>query len=279
MWGLVCSAIGCAGCTQVFDIQPTRLLDAHVVPDGVGCSDASFSSVTELTVFTGAPEEADPTLRADGLELWFALRVTPGEFFIKRATRATIADAFGAIEDAPFGVAGLYERDPSLTLDGLRLLFISDRAGAFTLYETTRPALDEPFGPPNPLGGLPNVNGFDISLDGLRLYYVTQGTELWTVARPDTSSPFANPVMLMDGLRFPTISPDELELFYVPSSQSSGIVRRVRARTFDDNGLPVPFDSAEEPIRAGTNPDIAPTAATMVYTSASSVFAADRVCP
>ncbi len=111
----------------------------------------STPQVIESVSTTGP--DMDPTIRFDGLELFFARGGAPGDpVFIMVATRPSLADDFGA----PALVAALREggdRNPTLSHDGLTLYFSSVRAnehhqGWLDIWKTTRPSLDGDWGDP-----------------------------------------------------------------------------------------------------------------------------------
>jgi hypothetical protein len=75
------------------------------------------------------------------------------------------------------------EDDPSLSGDGLYLVFASDRDGiSEDLYLAARPALDQPFGTPVPRAAL-NTAGEEedpwLSADGRILYFARDGVLWW----------------------------------------------------------------------------------------------------
>ena len=117
----------------------TTTLGSWSAPQGIG------------SVNTNDPE-MDPSIRFDGLELFFA-RGTPGEpAFIMVATRLSTTEEFGE----PVAVAALSEggdRSPVLSHDGLTLYFSSVRTneraqGWLDIWKTNRPSLEGDWEPP-----------------------------------------------------------------------------------------------------------------------------------
>ncbi len=95
-------------------------------------------------------DEDDPTLRGDLLEIVFnSTRNGTPDLFV--STRTTDTDPW----DAPVPIvelndAAYVETTPELSLDGLTMLFASDRPPSVQndVWITTRPALDQPWTPP-----------------------------------------------------------------------------------------------------------------------------------
>jgi hypothetical protein len=95
------------------------------------------------------------------------------------------------------------EWSPSLTLDGLRIYFCSDRAGglgSYDLWTAARPSWGAPFGTATPITEL-NSAATDrdprISPDGLTIFFASQrasagGSDLYMASRLDLASPFGN---------------------------------------------------------------------------------------
>jgi hypothetical protein len=118
------------------------------LPSGIG---GSSLSADELTVVFNNPS-------VGGWDLYIA-------------TRTNRNSAFGNVQS----LAGLntlsIESSPSLSSDGLSVYFFSDRSGTGRLYEATRQSLNDPFGNPMLIDGIPS--GFhwaSISDDGKALY-------------------------------------------------------------------------------------------------------------
>lgn len=99
-----------------------------------------------------------------------------------------------------------FEAGPSLSADGLSLLFTSERpggSGGADLWVTTRATVTEPFGTPQNLGT--NVNSLahevapSISAEGLSIFFESDrpgglgGADIWVATRATTSEPFGTP--------------------------------------------------------------------------------------
>lgn len=273
--------VGLAGCNGVFGLDQTELrepLAIDAAPDGPGCSDGVFGAPTVLTTFDDLPAEFEASLRHDRLEIWFeVLTATRTETWV--ATRGADTVAFDPPQLAPFSASGTVDdTHPVLTGDGRRLLFLSERAGGNDLYEVVRTDIGAPWGTPRQLAGLDgkNLRTFDVSHDGLTLYFKDSNADTLTtyVARRATfDAPFGEATIAAHNTSSPSISPDELELFY-NAPGTSRLEKRVRvdpALPFDDNAILI-ADS-------GDDPDLAGDGRTMVIARSNTLVLLERTCP
>lgn len=174
----------------------------------------------------------DSQLRADRLEVFHA--TSSPDYEISFEVRASPTDAFGAVAPVPnINDPGTADNDPALSLDGLVLVFISERSGASRAYEARRPDLASDFGAPVLVAGLEDVEVHSLELgpSGNVLYFVFDHT-LYRTERPDRASPFAPPVVIdAPPLTFPTVSPDELLLFANAPAPALNVLWATRATT------------------------------------------------
>jgi hypothetical protein len=105
-------------------------------------------------------DDTQPGITSDGLEFFFTSN-RPGSLggrSLWQATRASVNDPWGA----PVALAGIdsanHEQSPSLTDDGLILLFASNRTGNFDIYLATRASRQAPFGAPVRVDSLSGPN-------------------------------------------------------------------------------------------------------------------------
>ena len=133
---------------------------------------------------------------------------------------------------APINTSYL-EADPTISADGLTMVFTSDRPGGFArlnsdLWESRRDSIDSPWQEPQNLGS--HVNRGDnhmtptISADGLTVVYAistgnNQTSDLWAVNRDNIESPWNAPVKLGGKLNTtfefnPQLSADGSTLYY-----------------------------------------------------------------
>lgn len=235
--------IACAGCNQLLGIQNTRLHDAPPpLPDAVGCSGVELIGPTAMPGFGDG--DLDPALSP--LELWFDRVDTTNVYAIYHATRASPDVAFDPTTIALVSElsSSSNDHDPTVTEDGLDIIFASNRA-AFTdrLWEATRADISQPWSNVhqiNELSALDVQSGHAVSYDGLLVYYADGDDDLYVVQRATRNDPFGSPSQLLaSGVAFPSVSPDQLELFY-EKPVTSGVFRRTRV----DPTLP--FDPATD---------------------------------
>jgi hypothetical protein len=246
--GLALVVIGTAGC--LIKPSPPEPQVAH-------CSAGTFGIAQPFADPDKAFPDYDSTLPIDGLELWFSSPVLgPAHVFF--LSRSTPSDPFqGTPKPAPFNVGNEVDTDPSITGDGLRIIYRSSNGpGGDHAWEITRTSRSVPFGDAATLArGLEttNVHSLDIALDGKRLYFTDNIVGALYVATRDTlTGAFGTPVMLIpSGVAFPSISPDELEVFYQPlvgGFDVLKVVRRVRASPSGDFGEEINvFNGAGDP--------------------------------
>lgn len=140
-----------------------------------------FGPAVSLGGLIGNQSAESPSLSSDGLTLfftaWDSAHVTND---IYQASRNNVGDPWGNVVmlSSAVNVPGYNDAMPSISSDGLRLFFNSNRpggSGAFDLYLATRSSLDSPWQPAVNLG--PQVNtayddkGAGISSDGSLLYF------------------------------------------------------------------------------------------------------------
>src|SRR5262249_45711483 len=140
-----------------------------------------FSGVISLGNPLPGQRTQSPSLSADGLTLFFTAYDTGNvQNDIYQATRPTVNDPWGNVImlGSDINVPGYYDAQPSISSDGLKLFFNSNRPGGFgyfDLYVATRPTLVAPWGPAVNLGSQVNTayddKGPEISPDGSLLYF------------------------------------------------------------------------------------------------------------
>jgi hypothetical protein len=167
--------------------------------------------------------DCDPSLSADGLELYFngalpsfSLAGAPqrsgghGDSDLWMSKRATKDDPWGAAANlGPVLNTSYFEGDASLTADGLQMFFGSNRPGGYgdvDLYVTTRATTADPWRTPANLGPAVNTTAWDddaqISSDGLTLIFSSWahggygGADLYMTTRTSTTAPWASPISL-----------------------------------------------------------------------------------
>lgn len=144
-----------------------------------------------------------PNISADGLSLYFCSRRDGGhgDMDLWVAKRKTISHPFAVAENlGPAINSPYYDGEPSISADGLYLLFSSDRPGGFgkrDVWITMRSSSNAPFSKPKNLGAILNSTANDvrpnISTDESTLFFMSNrpggfgGIDLWQAinrARP-----------------------------------------------------------------------------------------------
>jgi len=255
-----------AGCQWAFQLDPVA-----PPPDGAGpnCTLGPFSSPIELAY---PPSGHDPYLAPSLLEVFYD-RGTAGAYELYTATRPSLAVDFGGEQLIAEVDSSAEETDPSITADGLRLYFRSTRSGTPRTYEAIRPALDQKF----KLVGIPvgletvETDGLAVAVDGLAVF-IDESGELNEYRRTSTTSPYlrtlASPLGM--GVSFPTVSPDQLEVFY--DGDNSALTRMTRADRDSPFTDPQVIDSVEY------DPGLAADSRTMVVTVADRLSLRTRSC-
>ena len=140
---------------------------------------------------------------------------------------------------------------PSLSADGLILVFASERPGGqgeADLWMTTRATTSEPWVEPQNLGSPVNTPDTDwclsLSPDGCTLYYASQrsggigGSDIWVSMRATTDDAWGEPVNLGPAINHsghdgtPFISEDGLELYFSSLFRSASSKRLISAAAF-----------------------------------------------
>ena len=258
VFGLAIVAV--AGCDLVFPLEPPAQLDAS--PLGA----CPFLAPTELE--PSIISAFDPSLRGDVLELWFSKNGGASDFDLYSVRRPSLTDPFGAEVAADGLNTNVSDTDPALTLDGLRMFYHSD-----LITEAQRTSATEPFGTGSAHVDLPgNVVGIDISFDGLRIYY-DHVDGLRSQARLSLDTPFLMPATdLGPNRRFPSISHDELELFF--DDVAGNIYRVLRG------SVTARFDGVPELIIAGGDAEISDSGKLLIFRSlvADRLAVSERSC-
>lgn len=178
-----------------------------------------------------------------------------GDYDIYIATRPDVMMPFGAL--SPIGAIDTANGDdvPTVTADGLTMVFSGSASGLYALYMTTRTSAAGSFGPPSAVAGINDPTADDhtpyLLPDGRALYFAsTRGTagvsyELYRTTRPNLTSAFGTPTKLTelstgDGDSDPVVSPDGLTVYFTSyrkgGAGSSDIWVASRASTGDPFG-------------------------------------------
>jgi len=132
-------------------------------------------------------DESEPSISADGLELYFSYGGSASEMDLYVTTRPTKNDAWGEpVNLGPVVNSSSHlDANPCVSSDGLALFFRSSRPGGYgssDIYLTRRATTSDPWGEPVNLGptinnSAPQVSHY-ISPDGSTLYLDTGGPSM-----------------------------------------------------------------------------------------------------
>lgn len=132
-------------------------------PGGLGGYDLYETQRPDVDALWGPPQnlvqlnstgaDYEPNLSYDGLELYF-VSTRPGGIGpsdIYRSQRPAVGAPWGPPQNigSPVNQAGVFNDDPFLAQNGLRMFYTSSLgAGGADIYVTQRPAIGAPWGPP-----------------------------------------------------------------------------------------------------------------------------------
>ncbi|MHB1036111.1 MAG: dockerin type I domain-containing protein [Pirellulales bacterium] len=239
-----------------------------------------------------ALDDGGAELSADGLSLFFFSDRPGGKgnYDIWMATRSNVAAFFGTPINLESINTSDLESGPSISADGLTLVFHSTRPGGLgsgDIWMATRATTADPFDAPVNLG--PGVNSADyetvpdISADGLTLVFTSwrpegQGSsDLWMAERLTTADPFLPAVNLgalvnsseADG--GPELSADGLTLYF-HSKRAGGLGdydlwKTTRATKNDAFGAPVHLDAPLNSVYLDGNASVTADGKTLFFNS------------
>lgn len=268
-WMVILATTQLAACELLFSRPTTTATatDAPPPPDDA-CVPGPFGSPVRLAEI--AVDATHPVLRNDLLELLFVPAGTAASREIHRAIRATPDAPFD--NSAPLAEANssAEDFDPTLTSDGLTLLFVSDRQGPRRAFEMERPSATSPFAGLRRAVGLNaiDVASLTISRDGLTIYF-ENGAELQAAQRGTLADAFGSPFIIGPLAPSPSISGDELELYY---NAPQGIMHATRAARGDMFGPGVLL------IPGGAAPAVTADDRAIVFVTVEGVFEQRRAC-
>ena len=199
---------------------------------GLAHADFFCSEAVKLPNVNAGGSNLGGSISADGLSLYF-VREQEGNFTIYEATRSSEQDDWYSLKSLPPAINGpSWDHVPSISPDGLSLLFPSDRpggSGGLDIWLATRSTPDSAWDTPVNLGPTVNSSAWDMgakmSADGLSIYFHSArpgsgGEDIWMTTRAAKDAPWGPARNL--GLSVnspyndgePTLSADGLTLFF-----------------------------------------------------------------
>jgi hypothetical protein len=191
---------------------------------------------TELDLATA--NVLDPSLPDDGLEMFVDSDAT-GMRKIYSATRTDTSQPFTMpTQVASLNASGADDQNPTITGDGLRIIFESSRAGVTTLWEASRPDRTSPFGMAVRHAELEVASntgrldrGATLTPNGLDIFFAAPpggvGQDIFTAHRPTLGQPFGTPVRVAELSsaqedEYPKMSADASTLWFTYQGDNSG---------------------------------------------------------
>jgi Tol biopolymer transport system component len=206
-------------------------------PPDAPCAWSAFSTPTALPpAVQSAVDDWCPTPTADGLQLF--MHTYRGGSFAQLwfAKRTSTTSAFGGAAQVTELTTGTSQQfNPTLTGDGLHLIYSDDKAGSFDLYEAVRATPASQFGTPVVLAALNDPTGTDwngfVSSDGLRLMYTSNRTTgfdvIYETTRNAVGDAFGAPTVhgeltvASTNQWTPTLTADGLDIYFA-STRTGG---------------------------------------------------------
>ena len=173
-------SISSDGLELYFSRGPAKTNHDLYVTTRATTNDEWCTAVNFGEMINSSAEDGDPCISTDGLSLYFSSTRTGGEggrdLYV--TTRLTKNDAWSTpVNLGPIINSSTDDIAPSITSDGLTLIFSSKRPGKYSnpcdLWITRRRTTSDPWGEPINLGPFINTNDLDyadISPDGQTLY-------------------------------------------------------------------------------------------------------------
>ena len=188
-------------------------------PDG-SCTWGPWSVPSPVEGFEGVDWERGPAQRTDRLEILFARYEV-----VNSEINAQILSATRTSTAVPYGPGGPVvelndlmrnDLDASLSVNGLILIFASDRTGTQRAYEARRPTVGAAFSSPVLAAGIgpSTLYGPELTADGLGLYF-TVINDLWVARRPTLGQDFQSPTQLGFAGDEASVSADEREIYFM----------------------------------------------------------------
>jgi Tol biopolymer transport system component len=227
-------------------IDSSTAIDAAPAPDA-----GPFMNVTPIASLNSGQTDVDPSVTADGLQLFFCSN-RGGTFNIYVSVRAAPGDAWPA-PSVVGGVSSLaIEQNPAISADGLTLYFTRNN----DIFQATRSDPAEAFGTPTEITEL-NTGSQDtlgsITADELALTLFSNragsaGIDIYIATRPDLDSAWtvedAPGEINTDRAEVDSFLSEDRLTLYFDSDRDGGLTdynvyKASRASASDDFGTPV----------------------------------------
>jgi len=267
------SATTLTACDKLFDLTPIPETPSDAsrldgIADIGAPGDAIAPCFLPRVLAPGITNGLDPQMRDDRLEVIYA-KGPAGAYDLYHAKRSIPTSLFVETVLLNVNTVGNEESDPALTLDGLLLIFKSNRGGTGQrIWQATRLSRDDDFTSATQVQGIESVSpsGIDISPDGNTIY-IDDGGALLVARRASRDLPFDTLARTSIHFDYPTVTPNGLELF----SNDGGVARFTRAVASDTE----PFVGTDV-IDTGYDADVLPNNAAIIINTSDGFYTRDR---
>jgi hypothetical protein len=221
--------------------------------------------------------EVDPVMSANGLELFYTQIVSPNGRELFSASRTSTAAPFTISPLAPLNSPD-DESDPTLTADGLTLLFVSTRSpGGTRVWQSTRTGLGAEWQPPVLVTGITvSVSSITISHDGLTLYVMDGDTDtstLFRFRRLAIDQMFAQETAVGTGARFPSVNATgDTVYFHRGAPNVFTLMRMTRNSSIDQ------FENPKILVDGGSDPSLSFDGQTLLFHYGGGLATIQRAC-
>jgi len=217
--GTAVAVILCGACGRL-DFATIARDAGSDAPPVDACTLSPFGAPRALTELNSNQTDFGGQISPDGLTYYFdSFRGTSDDLYVAhRASRSQMFDPPQPITDA--------ESDPTISNDGLELVFSSNRNAERCFYDSRRATTADPWGLPTTLQALCSggLGGSFISIDGLTLVYNTLDDgvgegKLMVSHRTSVDELFVTGAVITELLPgankgYPALSSDELTIYY-----------------------------------------------------------------
>ena len=231
-----------------------------------------FSAPSVLTELTGSAT-GEPSITADGLQLYWMLQTGGSQFEVHHADRLVATDAFTTRDRfMPIPIEAT-DQDPSVSGDGNLIVYRGLAATVPRAYFIINNG--STWSTPALVSGLEDqtISALDLSPDGLTLYFTNGSNNLRRATRPNLMVDFVyDATGLGADLTFPTVAADGRELFY---HDGSGISRVIRP----DTSFGWQSNTAMQVLPSVFDPDLSPDGTRLYVGNGNGISVATRTCP
>lgn len=292
--GQICDP-GSGLCTTTLEPDATTAVDAAADAPADAAPLGPWGVPVALDELNTNMRELDPTLSADGLEIFFASNRgngANGTFDIYRATRATTSDPFSPPQRVVELSTAASEVGIHLSADGLTAWFYRQNPAQFDVFRATRPSRDQPFGAamPEPALSQPDDDRDpSLTADGLLVVVEHEETEedheIYLYERASIAAPWGAPRKLTevssavsDGAA--ALDAAGLVLVFHSDRPDGGLLHDLFIATRASRGEP--FSAPEPIVELNTaqfdegNPEISADLRTIVFDRTDDLYIATR---